>query len=574
MWSLLLAFMHSIVLCLNGGSPSPVILALQRGEQVVPIDTLSPDHLGCVRFLGDSPLEPGQYLFVQDNRRLFNFLISSATKTDMSFTAHISNGRTVEIMAEGSEENSAYIRFYRFLQERYAQANDILEQETDPEKAMQDVERLESTIREYTGFIAEQYEGCMLGIIAKNIFTPVLAQENASLHYLDNVDFTEERILNTSILPLRLNEYFLKVLPPVPDTLIFHADRILGGKIHPLVKEYVARYLFTLFFTSDIMGMESVAVHLADRWFLTDALLQQEKDLLEEMATFVRFNKQCLLGMKAPELDLPDVWGQVRPLDQIKARFTVIVFFEDNCPVCSDELLKLIRYHEEHRDNGVQFYAVYTQDNREVMSRYASFFPKEWITVWDPDFSSGFHEKYNVRSTPRIYLLDKEKKIIGRDLGTETLERLIRDHAAEEEIVLKKAPDIMLETENKASFSLYDVEATYTILYFYDPACSVCGFTTAGLYDLFLKARDKGLMVFAVYTGHDYVSWRKWIGEGDFTDWINVWNPSSDDRISKYYNVNDPPLILLLDKEKHVVADQLSLEALSYIVNELMPVAL
>ena len=81
-------------------------------------------------------------------------------------------------------------------------------------------------------------------------------------------------------------------------------------------------------------------------------------------------------------------------------------------------------------------------------------------------------------------------------------------------------------------------------------------------------------MVFAVYTGHDYVSWRKWIGEGDFTDWINVWNPSSDDRISKYYNVNDPPLILLLDKEKHVVADQLSLEALSYIVNELMPVAL
>ena len=41
MWSLLLAFMHSIVLCLNGGSPSPVILALQRGEQVVPIDTLS-----------------------------------------------------------------------------------------------------------------------------------------------------------------------------------------------------------------------------------------------------------------------------------------------------------------------------------------------------------------------------------------------------------------------------------------------------------------------------------------------------------------------------------------------------
>lgn len=574
MWSLLLAFVHSIALCLNGGSSSPVILALQQGEQVVPIDTLSPDHLGCVTFRGDTRLNPGQYMFVQDNRRLFNFLISSSEEIDMSFTAHISDGRTSEIMVEGSEENNASIRFYRFLQEKYAQANEIFEHGGDPGQALRDVERLEKTIREYTSFLAEQFDGSMLGIIAKNVFTPDLATEDVSLHYLDNVDFSDQRILNTSILPLRLNEYFTKVLPPVPDTLIFHADRILGGNIHPLVKEYTARYLFTLFFTSEIMGMESVAVHLAKHWFLADPSLCSDKELLGEMETFVQFNRQCLLGMKAPGLDLPDVSGKIRSLNQITAQFTVIVFFEDNCPVCSDELLKLIRYHEDHRDSRVQFYAVYTQGNREVMSRYASFFPKDWIVVWDPDFSSGFHEKYNVRSTPRIYLLNREKRIIGRDLGTETLEKLIRDNSGEQKIVLKKAPDIILETENGSSYALYDIAATYTVLYFYDPACSVCGLVTAGLYDLYMNARDKGLAVFAVYTGNDYVSWRKWLAEGNYTDWTNVWNPSPDDRITKYYNVNEPPLILLLDNEKHIIADRLSLDALAHIINDLMPATL
>jgi len=116
---------------------------------------------------------------------------------------------------------------------------------------------------------------------------------------------------------------------------------------------------------------------------------------------------------------------------------------------------------------------------------------------------------------------------------------------------------------------LYGVRAPYTILYFYDPACSVCGLVTARLYELFLSAKDKGIVFFSVYTGNDYLSWKKWLIEGGYTDWINAWNPSSDDRIHKHYNVVDPPIILLLDEEKGIVADNLSTGALSVIINQL-----
>lgn len=570
MWPLFLAVTYSIALCLNGGSTHPVILAVQQGEHVIPLDTLRPDNRGCLRFEGGCVLEPGQYMFIQENKRLFNFLISAGEPLNIAFTASIRNGRTEEIRVEGSEENNTYIRFYRFLQEKYARANDILEQNTDPEKALVEVERLEATIREYTSFLASQFEGQMLGIIAKNVFTPLVPPEASTLHYLDNIDFTDPRILNTSILPLRLSEYFTRILPPVPDTVILHADRILKGDIHPMVKRYAAQYFFRLFFGSEVMGMETAAVHMARNWLLADTSLCDDIAVRLEMETFVRFNSQCLTGMPAPALDLPDACGNIRPLHASPTRYTVVVFFEDNCPACSEALLQLVNMSERHQEQDLTFYAVYTQDRKEILSRYADFFPQNWITVWDPDFTSGFHEKYNVRSTPRIYLLDRNKTIIGRDLDPGTLEQLLKDDQQKNKTTLTRVPDMVLETENGESYALSDVTSPFTVLYFYDPACAVCGMITAALYDLFKTADEQKIKVFAVYTGNDYKSWRKWLAEGGYTDWINAWNPSGDDRIHRHFNVNDPPLILLLDAEKHIIADHLSVTALSYILNELI----
>jgi hypothetical protein len=178
---------------------------------------------------------------------------------------------------------------------------------------------------------------------------------------------------------------------------------------------------------------------------------------------------------------------------------------------------------------------------------------------------------YNVRSTPRIYLLDRNKIIIGRDIGTETLNDIIEDHRSRNVADSPVAPDIVLETENGESYALYDIKSSYTVLFLYDPACATCGMTTHLLYDLFESTRNTGIRFSAVYTGNDYKSWRMWLAEGGYTEWINLWNPSGDDRIYRHYNINDIPLILLLDEDKKIVADHLSVETLTYILKELMP---
>jgi thiol-disulfide isomerase/thioredoxin len=571
MWSLFLAVFYNLFLCLNGGSESPVILAMQQGEHVIPVDTLSPDFQGCMTFTGEEALEPGQYMFVQDNRRLFNFLISRREPVTIRFIATLNRSRTEDIQIDGSEENNVYMRFYRFLQDKYSMINNILDSDSGPDEKLLEVERMEGTIREYTNFLAGQFDSCMLGIIARNVFTPEQTDGEDPLHYLDYIDFTDPRYLNTSILPVRLKEFFTQKLLQQPDTLICYTDLLLKEDMHPRVRAYCAQYLFTLFFTSEIMGMERVAVHIAREYFINDPALSDDPEMLREMENYVEFNSRCLTGMNAPPLELPDKEGNIRSLYGIRALYSVVFFFEDNCPACSDELLKLVKFSQKTENKDIIIFAVYTGDNRDVFVKYSDFFPENWTAVWDPHLSSGFQKMYNVRSTPRIYLLDRNKIIIGRDIGTETLNEIIEDHRSRNVVDSSIAPNIVLETESGESYALYDIKSSYTVLFLYDPACATCGMTTHLLYDLFESTRNMGILFSAVYTGNDYKSWRIWLAEGGYTEWINLWNPSGDDRIYRYYNINDIPLILLLDEDKKIVADHLSVETLTYILKELMP---
>jgi len=50
---------------------------------------------------------------------------------------------------------------------------------------------------------------------------------------------------------------------------------------------------------------------------------------------------------------------------------------------------------------------------------------KNWIFAWDPSLESDFPRLYNVIKTPQIFLLNDDKKIIGRNLNDEALSRLL-----------------------------------------------------------------------------------------------------------------------------------------------------
>ena len=50
-----------------------------------------------------------------------------------------------------------------------------------------------------------------------------------------------------------------------------------------------------------------------------------------------------------------------------------------------------------------------------------------WINASDINHSSGFRFKYNVETTPQIYILDQERKIIMKRIGADKLEDVMTE---------------------------------------------------------------------------------------------------------------------------------------------------
>jgi len=391
---------YNIVLTLTGNHSGKVALALQMTDNVVVIDSLPQITNGSYHFRGNRSLVPGQYTFIQNGRRLFNFVISFERRMELKFNAHMENGRTTELTASGDAENEAYMELQRFVQDMNRRPMNQYEI---------------NTIDRYTDSIARRYPNSLLAIIARNISTPPIPQYMA-LH--------DRRILHTSILPIRIQSFFTNIVPPHPQSVIPQIDTILNRCTDPLVKEWCGEFLLGYFLSSYIMGMEHAAMHIAKK-FLSGEIRHRDPGLLIEIESYVAFNEHSLLGMPAPELRLPNLRGEPVSLRNLNAEYTIVLFYDEDCPICQEEMPLVDEVYQQYKSNNILVYAVYTQDRYQAWRQYAAQLNPEWIHVWDPDFSSGFHRLYNVTGTPKIYLLDRDKIIIGRGIDADVLQDIL-----------------------------------------------------------------------------------------------------------------------------------------------------
>jgi hypothetical protein len=75
----------------------------------------------------------------------------------------------------------------------------------------------------------------------------------------------------------------------------------------------------------------------------------------------------------------------------------------------------------------MQVFTVATEGDEKAITDFLNKLPsaKKWTNTWDPQHVSGFRSKYDVYSTPTIYLLDDKKIIRGKRLDHTNIPHLI-----------------------------------------------------------------------------------------------------------------------------------------------------
>ena len=118
----------------------------------------------------------------------------------------------------------------------------------------------------------------------------------------------------------------------------------------------------------------------------------------------------------------------------------------------------------------------------------------------------------------------------------------------------RTANDFETKTPEGDPFFLHEVEADYTVLFFYNPDCESCYGITASLHNSKILTelinKDK-LKLFAVYLEEEYDKWLSFTF--DKPEWLHGWDSRKYIEESGLYILEAVPSIYLLDNNKKVI---------------------
>lgn len=208
----------------------------------------------------------------------------------------------------------------------------------------------------------------------------------------------------------RVGEYFRLMKSAPIEEKISSADELISASSDSLVRDALAELLFELYRSSELMGDESVAVHIADKWALGG-----------DAAVFADFNRQSLLGKKAPSLE------PIVPLFNTE-RMTLLYFYDIDCKHCRQQTVELVSLLNGLSGEAPDFIAFYVGSNSEEWKNYiADNFPSDLSVrhYMDAELDSDFQRKYGVDGTPRLFLIGSDSTVLGRRLDAESLAVLL-----------------------------------------------------------------------------------------------------------------------------------------------------
>lgn len=225
-----------------------------------------------------------------------------------------------------------------------------------------------------------------------------------------------------------------------PYEIISRADAFINTGKTPEETARIAWYIYNYYRSSNIMGYDEIAIYIAYSYFLNKRYTLPDESAMMEMRLFAETNRNSLIGMKAPSLTLQDPAGTEIRIPDGDQDYSVLYFYDDECPGCVRTTPALMQYMIRN-SAGINFtiYMVYTQNDRERWMDYIQkavqpfTLPANVRTVhlWDPDMTSDFVTKYGVISTPKLFLLDRNGNIIGRELTPTALGQVVDVHESQ-----------------------------------------------------------------------------------------------------------------------------------------------
>jgi peroxiredoxin len=246
-------------------------------------------------------------------------------------------------------------------------------------------------------------------------------------HFFDYIDFSDGALVRTPLIHTKLNQFFSNVVPGHPDSVIRYVDKIIDlAEADPEMFQFTVQYLLNHYSQPKIMGMDAVYVHIGENYYMNGRAHWVSDQNLDLIRTRVKTLKPLLIGAPAPPLqgmETPDSVGI--HLNDIEAKLIILYFWEPDCSFCKTATPKLMGTYRKFKDRDVVVLAVNTRLDVETWKSFIAEHELTWMNVYSPHNIRSVLTNYDAYSTPKLFILDSDKKIAAKDIGVEQIDQVI-----------------------------------------------------------------------------------------------------------------------------------------------------
>ncbi|POY36003.1 TlpA family protein disulfide reductase [Solitalea longa] len=132
-------------------------------------------------------------------------------------------------------------------------------------------------------------------------------------------------------------------------------------------------------------------------------------------------------GFMAPEIQLNDINGNPISVSSLKGKYVLVDFWASWCGPCMQEVPELTNLYATYHGKGLEIYGVSLDNDKNRWQQATKNHQMNWIHVSDlKKWESQPLESYGVDAIPANFILDKEGKIIAKNLHGVQLEHFLK----------------------------------------------------------------------------------------------------------------------------------------------------